>query len=275
MLLLVVANRDMGAAVDENVGGHQARIGVETERGLLAVLAGLVLELRHAVHPTEARDAIEDPGELGMLRHGRLIENDMLFRIDAGRDEGGCDRTDLVRHVLMDELGRQRMHVDDAVDAVIAFLQRHELADRAEIVAEMEIAGRLDAGENDFLEFAHVCPRLGWWRAPGPVAHVANGRAYARGQTAAIKGSGCGVLDQVEGVAVRIRKHGDGAVNLVPRLLEKVHAAWPASTHGRGQNRRSSERSRRARRSGCRSPPSAGRWRPARAERPRRPRPSA
>jgi hypothetical protein len=37
------------------------------------------------------------------------------------------------------------MQVDDAIDAVVALLQFHEPLDRAEIVAEMQVAGRLDA----------------------------------------------------------------------------------------------------------------------------------
>ena len=41
-----------------------------------------------------------------------------------------------------------RVHVDDAVDAVVAVLQLHEVDDRAEVVAEMQIPGRLHAGEN-------------------------------------------------------------------------------------------------------------------------------
>jgi nucleoside-diphosphate-sugar epimerase len=40
---------------------------------------------------------------------------------------------------------RDRVHVDDAIDAVVRFLQLHEVDDRAEIVAEMQIACRLDA----------------------------------------------------------------------------------------------------------------------------------
>ncbi len=180
MLLLVVADRHMRGAVDEDVGRHQARIGVEAEGGLLAILAGLVLELRHAVHPAEAGDAIEDPGKFRMLRHRRLIEDDMLFRVDAGGDEGGGDRADLARHVLVDELRRQRMQVDDAIDAVVVFLQRHELADRAEIVAEMEVAGRLNAGKYERLECSHVVlNRLVEGPRRAIFAHVANAAAYA------------------------------------------------------------------------------------------------
>jgi hypothetical protein len=48
------------------------------------------------------------------------------------------------------------MHVDDAIDAVVVGLQGDELADRAEIIAEMEIAGGLNAGEYERLEFDHV-----------------------------------------------------------------------------------------------------------------------
>ncbi|MNT83871.1 hypothetical protein D3C72_2238090 [compost metagenome] len=80
----------------------------------------------------------------------------MLFRIDAGGDEGGGDRADLPLQVLVHELRGDRVQVDDAIDAIVVFLQRHELADRAEIIAEMEVARRLYAGEYERLEFVHV-----------------------------------------------------------------------------------------------------------------------
>ena len=51
MLLLVVANRDMGRAIDQNVGRHQHRIIVKPNGSVLTVLAGLLLELRHPVEP--------------------------------------------------------------------------------------------------------------------------------------------------------------------------------------------------------------------------------
>ena len=67
MLLLVLADRHMGRAIDQDVGRHQARIGEQPDRGVLAVLAGLLLELGHAVEPAHAGDAVEHPGELGVL----------------------------------------------------------------------------------------------------------------------------------------------------------------------------------------------------------------
>ena len=40
---------------------------------------------------------------------------------------------------------RDRVHVDDAIDAVVRVLQLHEVDDRAEVIAEMQITRRLDA----------------------------------------------------------------------------------------------------------------------------------
>ena len=74
VLLLVVADGHVRAAIGEDIGSHQHRIGIEPDGRILAILAGLLLELRHAVEPAEPRHAIEDPGELGMLGHLALIE---------------------------------------------------------------------------------------------------------------------------------------------------------------------------------------------------------
>ena len=89
MLLLVLADRDMGGEIGEDVGGHQVRIGEQPDAGVLAVLAGLFLELGHAVQPAHAGDAVEHPGELGMGVDLALVEDDMGLRVDAGGEEGG------------------------------------------------------------------------------------------------------------------------------------------------------------------------------------------
>ena len=148
MLLLVVAHRHMRRAIGQDVRRHQHGIDVEPDARVFAVLARLLLELRHAVQPADARHAVQNPGEFRMRVDLRLVENDVLLRVHARRDER---RRDLARgaaqigRVLPD---RDRVHVDDAIDAIVMILQRHEFRDRAEIVAEMQIAGRLDAGEN-------------------------------------------------------------------------------------------------------------------------------
>jgi hypothetical protein len=45
------------------------------------------------------------------------------------------------------------VHVDDTVDAVVGLLHLHEVDDRAEIVAEVQIARRLDARKDPFNEW--------------------------------------------------------------------------------------------------------------------------
>ena len=152
VLLLVLADRHVGGAIDQNVGRHQRRIGVEADRGVLAVLAGLFLELRHAVEPAEPGDAIEDPGKLGVLGNLALVEHDVLLRIDAAGDERRGDFANGVRQFGRILPDRDRVQIDDAIDAVVAVLQFDEALDGAEIVAEMQIAGRLHAGKNQFLE---------------------------------------------------------------------------------------------------------------------------
>jgi hypothetical protein len=69
MLFLVLAYRHMGGVIGEDIGGHQRGIGEEAQRGVLRVLARLVLELRHALHPAHARHAVEHPGQLAVLGH--------------------------------------------------------------------------------------------------------------------------------------------------------------------------------------------------------------
>ncbi|BCH53106.1 hypothetical protein RvVAR031_07160 [Agrobacterium vitis] len=79
----------------------------------------------------------------------------MLDGVDTRREKSCRDRADLAAHIFMHKLRRQRMQVDDAIHAVVILLERDEFADRAEVIAKMEIARRLNAGKNQRLEFAH------------------------------------------------------------------------------------------------------------------------
>src|ERR1700732_875741 len=74
-------------AISQNFGRHQHRIVVETNRRILAILAGLFLELRHAVEPADPRHAIEYPCQFRVSGHLALVEHDVLFRIDTRGDE--------------------------------------------------------------------------------------------------------------------------------------------------------------------------------------------
>ena len=72
-----------------------------------------------------------------MFRDLTLVEDDVLLRIDARRDESRRHLADarlqfgrILRH-------GDRMQVDDAIDAIVRALQLDEFDDRAEIVAKM------------------------------------------------------------------------------------------------------------------------------------------
>ena len=88
MLLLVLADRHVRRLVEQDVGRHQHRIGVEAEPGHLALLAGLFLELGHPVEPAERGQAAEQPGELGVGGDHALVEDDAALGVDAGGDIG-------------------------------------------------------------------------------------------------------------------------------------------------------------------------------------------
>ena len=89
-----------------------------------------------------------------------------FFGVDAGGQEG---RGDLAR-LAASSFGILRLgdgvQVDHAVEALVVVLQAREVADRAEIVAEVEIAGRLHAGQDAALEAAarRRAPDAGWAR---------------------------------------------------------------------------------------------------------------
>ncbi len=176
VLLLVLAHGNVRGAIEQNVGRHQHRIIVKPHRGVLAVLASLFLELGHAVEPADPRHAIEDPRQFRVSGNLALVEDNMLLRIDAGGDEGRGHFTGIAR-----ELGRtaphlhrlrQRMHVDHAIETVVGLLQLHEVDDRAEVIAEMQIPRRLDARKNPFNECHCLVPTclcaIRRWRRPLP-----------------------------------------------------------------------------------------------------------
>ena len=71
VLGLVIPHRHGVGAVDEDVGGHQDRIGEQPE--LLTGLVGLLLVLRHTFELSHPGERAEDPGQLGVLGHIALV----------------------------------------------------------------------------------------------------------------------------------------------------------------------------------------------------------
>ncbi len=160
VLALVVADRHLGRPVGEHVGGHQHRVIEERRRGQLARGPGLFLELGHAVEVAVGRHRRQQPGQLGVLADVGLAEEDAALRVEPGgeQDRGGVE--DALPQVGRVVRHRDRVQVDDAEDRRLApVLPLDVLADRADVVAEVLAAGRLDAGEDDGT-VSHGTPNL-------------------------------------------------------------------------------------------------------------------
>ena len=148
MLLLVVADRHVGRLVEQDVGGLQHRIGEQADARALAVLARLLLELGHAVEPAHARGAAEDPGQLGVRRHRAWANRiDLSGSIPLAISAAAISRT-LERSCSGIDVDRQRVEVGEEEQALGLVLHPHPAQDRAEQIAEVEVAGRLDAGND-------------------------------------------------------------------------------------------------------------------------------
>ena len=152
MLALVVADRDEVGLVEQDVAGHQDRIGEEPGRDELLPLA-LLLELRHPPELPVARHRREQPRRLGVRRHVALREDRRALRVEPGREEQRREVERPLAQVGRVVVDRDRVQVDDAEERRPArldrpILRRRVLAEAARVVAEVLRAGRLDAGED-------------------------------------------------------------------------------------------------------------------------------
>lgn len=171
VLALVLADGDLVGLVQQDVGDHQHRVGEQADGGaVVALLGGLVLELRHPGGLAEAGDAVHQPAELGVLGDVALHEQGAAVRVEAGREELGGGDAGVLAQLLRVLRDRDRVQVDDHVERVVGVLHVDPLADGAEVVAEVERAGgRLDTGEHTgtFVGHAHYSLRprgaVGHW----------------------------------------------------------------------------------------------------------------
>ncbi len=148
MLLLVFPHWHVARLVDENVRRHQNRVSIKTEAGHISMLSGLLLELCHPIEPAERGQATEQPSQLGVSGDHALVEDRTMFRVDTGGDISSSHLTG--RSTQLGGILRlgERVQVDDAEYALEVVLQHNPIANGSEIIAEMQIAGRLDAGKN-------------------------------------------------------------------------------------------------------------------------------
>ncbi len=77
-----------------------------------------------------------------------LVEDDVLLRVDAGGDEGRCHLAGVLGQLVGVLEHGDGVQIDHAIEALVLGLERHEFGDGAEIVAEMQVAGRLHARED-------------------------------------------------------------------------------------------------------------------------------
>jgi len=112
------------------------------------VMLGLVLELRHAAELAERRHRRKQPGELGVRRHRRLDEEHRLVGVDSASEQVDGHRARARGHRFRFVWLRYRVVVDDAIKAAKTALQLNPIANGAEVVAEMQLARRLNARED-------------------------------------------------------------------------------------------------------------------------------
>ena len=83
-----------------------------------------------------------------MFRDLALVEDDMFCRVDTGGEKGGGHFADIARQFQRVLRHGDRVQIDNAIDAFHLVLQRDEAFDGTEIIAQMQIAGGLDAGKH-------------------------------------------------------------------------------------------------------------------------------
>ena len=146
-----------------------------------ALLPGRLLPvLRHAAQVAVRRHAPSTQVSRGVLGHVALDEERRTVRIDAAGDqERGEVQRRLAQLVGILRDG-DRVQVDDRSRSIGVVLLRHPAADRADVVPEVLVSGRLDAREDahrgadslhnlgSTLRLRWPCPRRTWspvsWR---------------------------------------------------------------------------------------------------------------
>ncbi len=174
MLHLVLADRHDVRTIDEDVRRHEDGIEEQADAGVDA-LVDLLLVRHGAFEQAHVGDSGQYPCQLGHFGHVGLAEEDGLVGIESegeviegdiadvfAQRRGPVRRLDFV--AIETPAGRfiegsQGVVIGDEVEARRIVLQGDVLADGAEVVAEVELAGRLHAAED--------APRAG-----GRVSHI-------------------------------------------------------------------------------------------------------
>jgi hypothetical protein len=160
MLFLVLADRHVSRLVQKDVCGLEHRIGVEADRRTFAVLARFLLELGHPVQPADSGGALKEPRELRMGLDGALREEHRFGRIDAACDQRRRHFADIRPKLGRIDSDGERVEVgkeeQKRVPAFDLLLHSDPAEDRAKQIAEVQIARRLNSGNDSRLALAHA-----------------------------------------------------------------------------------------------------------------------
>ena len=171
---MVFAHRHVRCLIKQDIRRLEHGIGEQRDRGAFAVLARLVLELGHPAQPAHPRGTVQQPLQFGMRGNLRLVEQDRTIRIDTTGDQrsGHFQRGRV-------QVGRYMRHgngmqVGQKEQALAAFrhgvLHVHPIADRPEVIAKVEIASGLDAGNDTHGRYLHGLVMAGILQVGVPLA---------------------------------------------------------------------------------------------------------
>ncbi len=149
VLTLIVADRDLVGAVQHDVGRLQGRIGEQAGRDEVALaLGGLLFELGHPAQFAERHRALHHPTELRVFGDVALHEHGCHLGVEPDRKQHRRQvQRGFTEYAWL--LGdRERVQVDDAVKDVLVVLVGHPVAKRTEVIAQVDVAGRLDTGKH-------------------------------------------------------------------------------------------------------------------------------
>jgi hypothetical protein len=146
MLILVLADRHLRRVVQQDVRGHQHRIG-EQAQPHRPVAGRLLLELDHPGRLPDMGQAFQQVVQLDVFRDLRLRDQRGAARIDAGGEQHGglFERERPYRRWIV--FSGERVQVRDHRDGLGSVLRGDQRADGAEQVAELQVPGGLKTGQ--------------------------------------------------------------------------------------------------------------------------------
>lgn len=156
VLFLIVAHRHKIGLIEQNVRRHQRGIGEQAHVDVFRVLLRLVFELRHARQLAHIGEAVEHPSEFRVRGHMGLEIDQALVRIQA-RGQVQAHQLQAVLPQLRGILPHgDRVQIHDGIQAIVFFLQRAKIAQRADVIAQMQVARGLNARKYDLFAFVFL-----------------------------------------------------------------------------------------------------------------------